>query len=64
VIGSELIFVFPVKKGAKALIDESKFSVAKVGSTYVAPQVYVNVDHNMLVMNEETLYVQIGFTPA
>ena len=41
-------------KGAKALIDAKAFARDKGGSTYVAPQALVNVDHTMKVMMEET----------
>ena len=43
-----------VHKGAKALIDTKAFARDKDGSTYVAPQTLVNVDHSMKVMMEET----------
>jgi len=43
-----------VAKGAKALIDTKAFARDKDGSTYVAPQALVNVDHSMKVMMEET----------
>lgn len=43
-----------VSKGAKALIPESHFAEAKEGTTYVAPQVLIDVDHSMKVMSEET----------
>ncbi|GAW10046.1 succinate semialdehyde dehydrogenase [Lentinula edodes] len=39
-----------VKAGAKKLIPEELFPEAKIGTTYVAPQVLVNVDHSMDVM--------------
>src|SRR3954452_19634590 len=41
-------------KGAKALIDTKGFARNKGGSTYVAPQALVNVDHSMKLMMEET----------
>src|SRR3954453_1995279 len=41
-------------KGAKALIDTKGFARDKGGSTYVAPQALVNVDHSMKLMMEET----------
>jgi acyl-CoA reductase-like NAD-dependent aldehyde dehydrogenase len=41
-------------KGAKALIDTKGFARDKDGSTYVAPQALVNVDHSMKLMMEET----------
>ncbi|KAJ3769663.1 hypothetical protein FB446DRAFT_706063 [Lentinula raphanica] len=39
-----------VKAGAKNLIPEELSPEAKVGLTYVAPQVLVDVDHSMDVM--------------
>jgi acyl-CoA reductase-like NAD-dependent aldehyde dehydrogenase len=41
-------------KGAKALIDPKSFPRDAKDSTYLAPQVLVNVDHSMKVMMEET----------
>jgi acyl-CoA reductase-like NAD-dependent aldehyde dehydrogenase len=43
-----------VGKGAKALIDPESFAKDAKDSTYLAPQVLVNVDHSMKVMMEET----------
>jgi acyl-CoA reductase-like NAD-dependent aldehyde dehydrogenase len=43
-----------VGKGAKALIDPKSFPKDAKDSTYLAPQVLVNVDHGMKVMMEET----------
>jgi acyl-CoA reductase-like NAD-dependent aldehyde dehydrogenase len=43
-----------IHKGARALIDTKTFAKDTDGSTYVAPQVLVNVDHGMRVMMEET----------
>ena len=43
-----------VQKGAKALIDPKSFPKDAPDSTYLAPQVLVNVDHSMKVMMEET----------
>jgi acyl-CoA reductase-like NAD-dependent aldehyde dehydrogenase len=42
------------RKGAKALIDESRFAAAAEGSPYLAPQLLVDVDHSMEIMTEET----------
>jgi acyl-CoA reductase-like NAD-dependent aldehyde dehydrogenase len=42
-----------VDAGAKNLIDEGKFAAAKEGSTFVAPVVLVDVNHEMDVMMEE-----------
>ncbi|KAJ4477412.1 succinate semialdehyde dehydrogenase [Lentinula aciculospora] len=49
-----------VKAGAKKLIPEELFPEAKIGTTYVAPQVLVNVDHSMDVMMEETFGPVVG----
>ena len=47
-------------KGAKAMIDESLFPMAKPGTNYLAPQVLVDVDHSMNVMYEETFGPVVG----
>jgi len=49
-----------VKGGAKKLIAEEDFPVAKLGTTFVAPQVLVDVNHSMEVMMEETFGPVIG----
>jgi len=49
-----------VSQGAKALISESDFPEAKEGTTYVAPQVLIDVDHSMKVMSEETFGPVVG----
>ena len=47
-------------KGARALIDAKAFAKDKDGSTYLAPQVLVNVDHAMKVMMDETFGPVVG----
>ncbi|BGP12986.1 hypothetical protein JCM10213_006624 [Rhodosporidiobolus nylandii] len=49
-----------VSKGAKALIPEAHFPLAKKETTYVAPQVLVDVNHGMKVMSEETFGPVVG----
>jgi acyl-CoA reductase-like NAD-dependent aldehyde dehydrogenase len=49
-----------VAKGAQALIDTKAFGKDAPGSTYVAPQVLVGVDHSMRVMMEETFGPVVG----
>lgn len=39
------------------MIKDSLFPAAKAGTTYVAPQIFVDCSHDMLVMSEETLSV-------
>jgi acyl-CoA reductase-like NAD-dependent aldehyde dehydrogenase len=49
-----------VRAGAKALIDTKEFAANKPGTPYLAPQVLINVDHNMSVMSEESFGPVIG----
>jgi acyl-CoA reductase-like NAD-dependent aldehyde dehydrogenase len=42
-----------IAAGGKAMIEESEFPMSEVGSSYLAPQVFLNVDHSMPVMREE-----------
>ncbi|KAL0958325.1 hypothetical protein HGRIS_000470 [Hohenbuehelia grisea] len=49
-----------VKAGAKVLVPEELFPVAKPGTAYVAPQVLVDVDHSMEIMTEETFGPVVG----
>jgi acyl-CoA reductase-like NAD-dependent aldehyde dehydrogenase len=48
-----------VAKGAKALVDPKLFP-ADDGGAYIAPQILVDVDHSMSVMNEETFGPAVG----
>ena len=52
------------KQGAKGLIDESKFSIAKDDNCYIAPQVMIDVDHSMRFMMEETFGPAVGIMPV
>lgn len=47
-------------KGARGLIDPSKFSADRAGTAYVAPQILVGVDHTMSVMVDETFGPVMG----
>ena len=49
-----------VQKGARALIDTKAFKRDAASSTYVAPQVLIDVDHGMKVMMEETFGPVVG----
>ena len=49
-----------MQKGARALIDSKAFKRDSAGSTYVAPQVLVDVNHGMKVMMEETFGPVVG----
>jgi acyl-CoA reductase-like NAD-dependent aldehyde dehydrogenase len=46
--------------GAQSLIEPREFSADKSGTQYMAPQVLVNVNHSMRVMNEESFAPVIG----
>jgi acyl-CoA reductase-like NAD-dependent aldehyde dehydrogenase len=46
--------------GAKALIPDQLFPIAQPGTTYVAPQVLIDVNHTMDVMMEETFGPVVG----
>ena len=50
--------------GAQALIESAHFPQDKEGSPYLAPQVLVNVNHGMRIMNEETFGPAIGIMPV
>jgi acyl-CoA reductase-like NAD-dependent aldehyde dehydrogenase len=49
-----------LQRGAQALIAPTLFPKNQKGTPYLAPQVLVNVDHNMLVMTEETFGPVVG----
>jgi acyl-CoA reductase-like NAD-dependent aldehyde dehydrogenase len=53
-----------VQKGAKGLIDPARFPASKERTPYLAPQVLVNVNHDMLVMTEETFGPVVGIMPV
>ncbi|RKX81235.1 MAG: aldehyde dehydrogenase [Spirochaetes bacterium] len=49
-----------IAQGAKSLIDTSIFPEDKEGSAYLAPQILVDVNHDMRVMREETFGPVLG----
>ena len=49
-----------VQQGARALIDRRVFAADKEGTPYLAPQVLVDVNHQMRVMSEETFGPVVG----
>ncbi len=51
-------------RGAQALIAPTLFPKNQKGTPYLAPQVLVNVDHNMLVMTEESFGPVVGIMPV
>jgi acyl-CoA reductase-like NAD-dependent aldehyde dehydrogenase len=55
------MLLVPVSKGARTLIPDSVFEgSAKEGTTYVAPQIVVDVDHSMKIISEETFGPVMG----
>jgi acyl-CoA reductase-like NAD-dependent aldehyde dehydrogenase len=53
-----------LQKGARALIDPARFPACEEGTPYMAPQVLVNVNHDMIVMTEETFGPVVGIMPV
>lgn len=49
-----------VTQGARALIDPGPFPENREGTPYLAPQILVDVDHSMRVMNEESFGPVVG----
>ena len=50
--------------GAKALIDPHAFAADVAGSAYLAPQVLVDVNHQMSVMRDESFGPVVGIMPV
>ncbi|QKE64544.1 aldehyde dehydrogenase family protein [Aquipseudomonas campi] len=51
-------------KGAKSLIDAKAFAADAPGSAYMAPQVLVQVNHDMAVMRQESFGPVVGIMPV
>lgn len=51
-------------QGAKALIDPQAFAPDVAGSAYLAPQVLVDVSHQMSVMRDESFGPVVGIMPV
>lgn len=49
-----------VAQGARALIDPADYPLSRPGSAYLAPQVLVDVTHDMAVMREESFGPVVG----
>jgi acyl-CoA reductase-like NAD-dependent aldehyde dehydrogenase len=49
-----------VARGARQLIDETRFAASAPGTPYLAPQVLIDVDHSMAIMREETFGPAVG----
>ncbi|MCB6182882.1 aldehyde dehydrogenase family protein [Leeia sp. TBRC 13508] len=53
-----------ITKGAKTLINAADFPADQPGSAFVAPQILVNVNHSMAIMNEECFGPVVGIMPV
>jgi acyl-CoA reductase-like NAD-dependent aldehyde dehydrogenase len=53
-----------VAAGAKALVDADSYAANQTGTPYLAPQVLVDVDHTMRIMNEDTFGPVIAIMPV
>ena len=49
-----------IASGAKGCVDGGKFPLSSRGSTYLAPQVLIDVDHSMSIMKDESFGPVIG----
>jgi acyl-CoA reductase-like NAD-dependent aldehyde dehydrogenase len=49
-----------VARGARQLIDQTRFAASAPGTPYLAPQVLVDVNHSMPIMHEETFGPAVG----
>ena len=62
--GVRAVVAEALAKGAKNLIDESRFGMSRAGTPYVAPGVFVDVDHGMTLMNDECFGPVVGIMPV
>jgi acyl-CoA reductase-like NAD-dependent aldehyde dehydrogenase len=53
-----------VARGARALVDPRRFGADNRHTAYLAPQILVNCDHSMAIMNEETFGPVAGVMPV
>jgi acyl-CoA reductase-like NAD-dependent aldehyde dehydrogenase len=49
-----------VRRGARQVVDQSRFTANQLGTPYLAPQVLVDVDHSMPFMREESFGPAVG----
>lgn len=53
-----------VSAGARPLIDSGNFPASSPGSPYIAPQVLIDVTHDMRIMRDETFGPVVGIMPV
>lgn len=51
-------------RGARNLVDATRFDAARAGTPYVAPTLLTQVDHRMRVMNDECFGPVVGVMPV
>ena len=59
-----LIMADAVSKGARGLIDARTFAMDRVGTPYLAPQIFIDVDHGMQIMADECFGPVCGVMPV
>ncbi|AUT48791.1 aldehyde dehydrogenase family protein [Achromobacter sp. AONIH1] len=62
--GVRAVIADALAKGAKNLIDPQVFGRADDGGPYLAPGLFVNVDHTMTLMNDECFGPVVGIMPV
>jgi acyl-CoA reductase-like NAD-dependent aldehyde dehydrogenase len=62
--GVRAVIADALAKGARNLVDAHRFDRARDGSPYVAPGVFVNVNHDMTLMNDECFGPVVGIMPV
>ena len=53
-----------ISQGAQKVVDETKFNIVSKDNCYIAPQILVNVNHDMRFMTEETFGPTVGIMPV
>jgi acyl-CoA reductase-like NAD-dependent aldehyde dehydrogenase len=53
-----------ISNGATKVINEDKFSISSEDNCYIAPQILINVNHDMRFMTEETFGPTVGIMPV
>ncbi|MBV8740410.1 MAG: aldehyde dehydrogenase family protein, partial [Sinobacteraceae bacterium] len=53
-----------LQQGARAALDEQLFPASRAGTAYLAPQILLDVNHDMSVMREEIFGPVVGIMPV
>jgi acyl-CoA reductase-like NAD-dependent aldehyde dehydrogenase len=62
--GVRAVIADALARGAKNVVDEKRFEMARAGTPYVAPGIFVDVDHGMTLMNDECFGPVVGIMPV